>query len=395
MATKRKFTDADLSDDEDLSPGKQVLPVANLPLNFDGVPVDGMQYLFTVRRDARKLPNFTRVANPYEIGEESVVEQADASPNPAHSRLPSEAWRTKFLWRFKNFRQNSLQSTTHAHAPALSSSRKVIPDKKERDLWWAFLRGRPSSEWDPPKQVKPPKQNRYSRGRDDRFGGGMRGFSVDYYSAESLYGSQEQMPVLSTSPGLWSPSTKPPAGSGSLSDSSTAMPIFSEIPVQPDTREEASVAVLRSEDSDPQPDAPPEPTPSLLQHIDHRYALHLLMYFTHWINLHFEQGPETSFQFTNAHARWIFVLLSHVEDYITADETSLLRNLARACLSLIEERERLRTRSSTDEGSSDGQTHMDERSCWMVVTAVAGIWGQRDLWMDAEAMLSTIGTSQE
>jgi Survival motor neuron (SMN) interacting protein 1 (SIP1) len=37
-------------DDDDASYGlRQILPVANLPSNFDGEPVDGMQYLFTVR----------------------------------------------------------------------------------------------------------------------------------------------------------------------------------------------------------------------------------------------------------------------------------------------------------------------------------------------------------
>lgn len=49
MASKRKFSDTDLSDDDEPSMGKQVLPVANLPLNFDGTPEDGLQYLFTVR----------------------------------------------------------------------------------------------------------------------------------------------------------------------------------------------------------------------------------------------------------------------------------------------------------------------------------------------------------
>jgi len=29
--------------------GRQNLPVADLPEDFDGVPLDGMQYLFTVR----------------------------------------------------------------------------------------------------------------------------------------------------------------------------------------------------------------------------------------------------------------------------------------------------------------------------------------------------------
>ena len=36
-------------DDNEHVLGKRVLPVANLPFDFDGVPEDGAQYLFTVR----------------------------------------------------------------------------------------------------------------------------------------------------------------------------------------------------------------------------------------------------------------------------------------------------------------------------------------------------------
>ena len=47
---KRKRDEYESSDDEnDHVIGKQVLPVANLPFDFDGTPEDGAQYLFTVR----------------------------------------------------------------------------------------------------------------------------------------------------------------------------------------------------------------------------------------------------------------------------------------------------------------------------------------------------------
>ena len=37
-------------DDNDATYGlRQILPVASLPIDFDGEPADGMQYLFTVR----------------------------------------------------------------------------------------------------------------------------------------------------------------------------------------------------------------------------------------------------------------------------------------------------------------------------------------------------------
>lgn len=46
---KRKRDEAGDEDEEEPSLGRQVLPVANLPNDFDGVPMDGLQYLFTVR----------------------------------------------------------------------------------------------------------------------------------------------------------------------------------------------------------------------------------------------------------------------------------------------------------------------------------------------------------
>jgi len=46
---KRKREDFDDSDDEEPSFGRQILPIANLPADYDGVPTDGMEYLFTVR----------------------------------------------------------------------------------------------------------------------------------------------------------------------------------------------------------------------------------------------------------------------------------------------------------------------------------------------------------
>jgi hypothetical protein len=46
---KRKYDEIENSDSDEPSFGKQILPVADLPNDFDGKPMDGMQYLFTVR----------------------------------------------------------------------------------------------------------------------------------------------------------------------------------------------------------------------------------------------------------------------------------------------------------------------------------------------------------
>jgi len=109
-------------------------------------------------------------------------------------------------------------------------------------------------------------------------------------------------------------------------------------------------------------------------------ALHLLMYFTHWLNLHL-QNEYSHPCLTQTHARWMFVLLAQIEDFISADDMSLLRNLVRACTSLLNRR--------LQKPEVDGDS-MDATSCWLVTYAVVGVWSQRDLWMDIEEMLKTI-----
>jgi len=62
--------------------------------------------------------------------------------------------------------QNIVQPTIHVH---IDGSRKVMPDKKERDLWWKFLAGLPESDWNPPKKPKKASSK-------NRFSGHMRAF---------------------------------------------------------------------------------------------------------------------------------------------------------------------------------------------------------------------------
>ena len=110
------------------------------------------------------------------------------------------------------------------------------------------------------------------------------------------------------------------------------------------------------------------------------------MYFGHWINPRIEEGHLPHTDITDAHGRWMFTLLSRVDDWISGDETSMLRTLGRGCMELIaERRKRLVAKDSSQESSM-----IDEMSCWMVVTAIIGVWGQTDLWMDAEGLLSKV-----
>ncbi|KAF8195676.1 hypothetical protein K438DRAFT_1718903 [Mycena galopus ATCC 62051] len=317
---------------------RQILPVANLPEDFEGTPEDGMQYLFTVRRDARHLPHVTRAPNPYEIPDRLPPHPPSDDILPAvHPELPSPEWRTLFETRFRNFRENLAQPTIQQPA---RDNRKLLPDWKDRDCWWAFVSGRPAEEWDPPKVPKR-GQNKFQRG--------MRGFSNDDSRMDEG------------------------RASGSSRDA--------EPPEMHPMNDDAEIQFGTPAGQSSTPSyIPREPTPSLLRLIDHRTALHLLMYFTYWTNLHMQ--PERRFRITQTHARWIFVLLSRVDEFVSADEMHLLRNLARAYLGLLKDL----THSKMDRIPKEDIT---PGSCWLIISTVVGMWAQRDLWMDAEEIIKS------
>jgi hypothetical protein len=117
----------------------------------------------------------------------------------------------------------------------------------------------------------------------------------------------------------------------------------------------------------------------------------------------------------------MFSLLSRVDEELSADDMSQLRMLARACIGFVKlkrDREIAREANESspngtnqdagDMSMSDGSVDdggdvsprgsgvvgeiephapFDERACWIIVTAIADFWAQRDLWMDAKSLL--------
>jgi len=105
------------------------------------------------------------------------------------------------------------------------------------------------------------------------------------------------------------------------------------------------------------------------------------------MNIHLQHPADPTFVMLESHARWMFALLTKVEDFVSADDMSQLRNLARACLELLDRRRKAGCARIPDESSS--KISMTETSCWMIFTAVCGIWNQSDLWEDAEMLLAS------
>ncbi|KAG1752609.1 uncharacterized protein EDB91DRAFT_1293459 [Suillus paluster] len=383
IGIKRKWEDVEFDSDEDEpSFGKQTLPVANLPMNFDREPEDGLEYLFTVRRDARRLPHVTRVANPYELPELvpplGLVQPADSTCG----HLPSEHWRSTFLTHFRNFRKNIAQPTIHVHID-LHGPRKVMPDKKERDLWWTFLAGLPESDWNPPK--KPKK----SSSKKSRYSSHTRAFCDESEVEHDINDGQHHHETQET----WriNPEGDVELAEDKLADTppSAAQPlsIGSALSMSPAETESRSTGPLSTCPYPEHPCNPREITPSLLRKIDHNMSLHLLMYFAHWMNIHLQHPADPTFAILESHARWMFALLAKVEDFISADDMSQLRSLARVCLELLVRRQKAGEAGVPDNMSS--KIGMAETSCWMIFTAVSGIWGQSDLWRDAETVLAS------
>ncbi|KAJ3736541.1 hypothetical protein DFJ43DRAFT_1052681 [Lentinula guzmanii] len=343
---KRKRNQVDDSDDEELSFGRQILPVANLPDTFDGIPSDGMEYLFTVRRDARLLPHVARVPNPYQAKNPIIPPR---SLETTHPSLPSPEWRSLFEIRFRNLRKNIAQPTDST----ASSSKLRIPDLKNRSAWWDFLAGKPESVWNPPKKPKALKQK--------KFGRGMRAFNDDVGLIYNVASTHEGDIVSQPAEGF--------------------------LPVSPEQQGDETIA-----ESSPLPCKPVAPTSLLLGQLDDRMALHLLMYFTYWINQHLTKDRQPPFpRLTRAHLQWVFTLLTRVDDYISADDMNLLRNLTRTCIALLKVIICEPTSLDPDKQVDAGEDNADDQAaCWMIISVVIGIWGQRDLWMDAEEMLKSI-----
>ncbi|KAH8118716.1 hypothetical protein DFH11DRAFT_1568843 [Phellopilus nigrolimitatus] len=413
MSNLKRTRDMVDSDDEEPTMGRQILPVARLPENFDGVPMDGMQYLFTVRRDSRKLPVYTRVANPYEAVKTETVDAPASSAGRVP--LPSEEWRAVFLKRFKNFRKNSVQATIGVEfpaAPASASGRsKRMPEKKERDSWWAFINGRPECEWNPPKKSRKskPERSRHARGMRSWDDGAdeLAQYEVSYMD----YTEEPPAPEAFVVNEDGEVAEEPAGSTGQLLEEAVEFLPTPFATPQPEVR-------YRNPGSDPmcqkaQNDSgrPQQPTPALLKLMDSRYCTHLLMYFTHWITQHLEQLespqplPPAYTPLSQNHARWMFALLSRVDEQLSSDEMSNLRSLARACLALIRDLSKNQSRATEDSqpgmdsalsrsGSlgnwvgDAGDAPLDERACWIVVATIADFWGQKDLWMDAESTLS-------
>jgi len=146
--------------------------------------------------------------------------------------------------------QNVIQPTIHIHMPQ-SAKHKVMPDKKERDCWWAFLSGQPESDWNLPKRPKSVKKSHNYR----------RDYSPESDSADDLDPPQETWHINEEGEVQLVPNN----------DSVEALPTPSSTPAPSEPPGEADDQLYKQPSSgQPRPliFKSREPTPSLFAHMD-------------------------------------------------------------------------------------------------------------------------------
>ncbi|KAG8935029.1 hypothetical protein FRC01_010534 [Tulasnella sp. 417] len=377
--------------------GCQVLPVADLPEDFAGEPQDGMQYLFTVRRDAAALPNVTKVPNP--SGELQPIRPpsppAPALNNVSNSAVPSQRWRETFEKRFTDLRD------AIATAEASSGVKPVIelPRAKDRDGWWKYINGDlklgalpfqrsgqnlQGTESDDPTQAEHSKMN--SDEIDIDIDDAIEE-SDEELSEAADSGDLDETGIVVQTAGivddeLDQASDAPPSAS---TDASPTLPENDRPSAEPDSALEPSPGYT-----------PKPPTAMIIAQLDNRSTLLLLMFFGYWLNTRLEKNPclhnGTSKQpvLCDNDSKWIFSLLARLDRELTSEQISTLRVLARACIELLvgSLSGKRKGKSSEINGLGDGRA-----GCWMMIAAISKGWGQLDLWDEAVTAVAAVCSS--
>lgn len=313
---KRRHADSSFSEgyaSNDDSFGIQSLPVATLPDDFSGDPLDGEQYLAVVRREALAAPGiFFAEHNPYAqphfLKDTSDLASLASAANTQSMEdalvMPSPQWRSAFELQFKNARE----ALSNPPTSPVKLTKDDLPKVGNTSAWYAWIHGRP-----------PPPS------------------------------SPEEAEKHSTKGYTWK---------------------------------------LR------------EPSPALLLRLSTEQILGLLEAFPYWL-AHRVSIPDSQQNKTGGerggevvqplHARWMFALLLRLDGRLVSEEISTLRTLARACVAAITlsriRRKAVRSRIKADQSQQEQEESQgmrrDEAGAWMVVTIIASVWGQSDLWDDA------------
>ncbi|WVQ73685.1 hypothetical protein IAR50_003265 [Cryptococcus sp. DSM 104548] len=353
------------------NPRAQCLPMADLPADFDGIPEDGAQYLAMIHKANKGLPFSTRMEGWVSEAEMQVevVAETDGKGKERHVALPKASWEATFPVHFQGYRKNLAERWPPATRLPYPSDYPPLPLANRRSEWYMFVNGYPMDSL----SSKTDKQK----------------------------GKEKEKVAL--------------------------------------TEEEAMNEAVQEEEVEEEEDwrkskgAPREPLVSLLQQLSSNQAVQILSHFGHWLTEAITQLPpplpaspellptqpdgegtkedspspsRAPNPFPPHYARWILALLMLVDPYLSGNQTSTLRDLARSAMRVagwrwvravvardVGESWKLGAGGwglLTEVGEKDEEESVDEMlaRCWTVVHAVAAGWAQRDLLDDLETLFT-------
>ncbi|EST06988.1 Gem-associated protein 2 [Kalmanozyma brasiliensis GHG001] len=164
---KRRYADqaSGPSSTHDDGFGTQSLPVAVLPDDFSGDPLDGEQYLAVVRREAAAAPGiFFAAHNPYAdtnaVASTSAI-PLDSLPDSVSTAsastqlddgllMPSSEWKSTFTQQFRNAREALSNTPTEP----VKLTKDDLPKINNTNAWYAWIHGRPPPPTSPEEVEK-------------------------------------------------------------------------------------------------------------------------------------------------------------------------------------------------------------------------------------------------
>ncbi|EIW69121.1 hypothetical protein TREMEDRAFT_62847 [Tremella mesenterica DSM 1558] len=381
MPPKRRNKTRQTYDDGEEVIGGQVLPIAEIAEDWVGVPEDGATYLALAGRANAGLSFFSRAPLPREIDVNVETEihieasHVGTSKKTRHPALPKESWLVTFAEHFKKYRQNL---TSRWPPPSMTQPPHYppFPDIRLRSSFDFYLHG--------PSRAK-------RKGSRARKRAAVRAAAISLEEEESMM--NDGVPIsdvtaeVRTSDQISGMST---GGSGEKNeeeeDGGFDEDLEEEYEVIDEGTEE-SQTISQEEEGEDKPYEPPEPLLSVLKGLHTNNILRLLTYFTHFLldplsspilsipsylptqppspptqpqtilpeqphttlpdNTSTSHTPNSTHYpakktgtlskprrepFPDLYARWIFTLLLILDNQLSGEEISILRELARAAM---------------------------------------------------------------
>ncbi|WWD16748.1 hypothetical protein CI109_101179 [Kwoniella shandongensis] len=390
------------------NPRSQCLPVADLPADFDGLPLDGAQFLALANRANETLPSFTRVDNPYREYSPSIpVEEEDIrgiavgddrgegssssgqfqrtkKVKQRHPALQKESWEVLFPIHYQSYRKNLAARWPPSPLLPYPATYPPLPESSGRSDWYMFINGYTV----PSKRSKGKKKVVVQVDEEEAMngGGGLDLVDVPVEVEEKVEKGESREPLVSVLQQLNASQTINVLSHfatwldeniNQLPSPYPSSPIL--LPTQPDEADDddiPSATRTTKPTSTNTSTRAPDPLP--------------LNYFN-----------------------WIFALILVLPAQLSSGEISTLRELSRAAMRVagwrwirgvvcrdvgegwkLGEKGWLKKRTQGGGGSSeDGvviEDTVDEMlaRCWIIVHAVAIGWGQKDLLEELESLFS-------